>query len=226
MVNAHEATRPTGICRTWPNLIGNESARGTEYQAFGGSRPSHTCILQFTRLIGGPMDYTPGIFEQNINSFSKTNTSWANCTIANQLSLYVTMYSPLQMAADLPENYARFMDAFQFIKDVAMEWDESRYLEAEPMEYVTIARKTKGKNEWFVGGTNGEEARTSEISLDFLEKGEKYVATIYRDDKTAHYRNNPQAYVIETKNVTAKSRLKIFEAPGGGYAITIRKAEK
>ena len=172
------------------------------------------------------MDYTPGIFEQNINSFSKTNTSWANCTIANQLSLYVTMYSPLQMAADLPENYARFMDAFQFIKDVAMEWDESRYLEAEPMEYVTIARKTKGKNEWFVGGTNGEEARTSEISLDFLEKGEKYVATIYRDDKTAHYRNNPQAYVIETKNVTAKSRLKIFEAPGGGYAITIRKAEK
>ena len=226
MVNAHEATRPTGICRTWPNLIGNESARGTEYQAFGGSRPSHTCILPFTRLIGGPMDYTPGIFEQNINSFSKTNTSWANCTIANQLSLYVTMYSPLQMAADLPENYARFMDAFQFIKDVAMEWDESRYLEAEPMEYVTIARKTKGKNEWFVGGTNGEEARTSEISLDFLEKGEKYVATIYRDDKTAHYRNNPQAYVIETKNVTAKSRLKIFEAPGGGYAITIRKAEK
>ncbi len=225
MVNAHEAVRPTGLCRTYPNLIGNESARGTEYQAFGGSRPSHTTILPFTRLVGGPMDYTPGIFEMDVNKMSPDNHSWVNTTICNQLSLYVTMYSPLQMAADTPENYAPFMDAFQFIKDVALDWDKSYYLEAEPYEYLSIARKTKGKEEWFVGGTNGEAARTSDITLDFLPSGKKYVATIYRDGKTAHYRNNPQSYVIETKNVTSKSRLKIHEGEGGGYAITIRPAK-
>ena len=225
MVNAHEAVRPTGLCRTYPNLIGNESARGTEYQAFGGSRPSHTTILPFTRLVGGPMDYTPGIFEMDVNKMSPDNHSWVNTTICNQLSLYVTMYSPLQMAADTPENYAPFMDAFQFIKDVALDWDKSYYLEAEPYEYLTVARKTKGKEEWFVGGTNGEAARTSDITLDFLPSGKKYVATIYRDGKTAHYRNNPQSYVIETKNVTSKSRLKIHEGEGGGYAITIRPAK-
>ncbi len=225
MINAHEAVRPTGLCRTYPNLIGNESARGTEYQAFGGSRPSHTTILPFTRLVGGPMDYTPGIFEMDVNKMSPDNHSWVNTTICNQLSLYVTMYSPLQMAADTPENYAPFMDAFQFIKDVALDWDKSYYLEAEPYEYLTVARKTKGKEEWFVGGTNGEAARTSDISLDFLPSGKKYVATIYRDGKTAHYRNNPQSYVIETKNVTSKSRLKIHEGEGGGYAITIRPAK-
>ena len=226
MVNAHEATRPTGLCRTYPNLIGNESARGTEYQAFGGSRPSHTTILPFTRLVGGPMDYTPGIFENNVSNYNPDNHSWVNTTLCNQLSLYVTMYSPLQMAADLPQTYAKFMDAFQFIKDVALDWDKSYYLEAEPYEYLTVARKTKGKDEWFVGGTNGEAARTSDITLNFLPAGQKYVATIYRDGKTAHYRNNPQSYVIETKTVTSKSRVKIHEGEGGGYAITIRPASK
>ena len=226
MVDAHEAVRPTGLCRTYPNLIGNESARGQEYQAFGGSRPSHTTILQFTRLNGGPMDYTPGIFEMDIKKFSPSNTSWVNSTITNQLSLYVTMSSPLQMVADRPQVYAKFMDAFQFIKDVALDWDKSWYLEAEPYEYITVARKTKGKDEWFVGSTNGEAARTSDVTLNFLPAGQKFVATIYRDGKTAHYRNNPQSYEIETKTVTSKTRLKIHEAEGGGYAITIRPAKK
>ncbi len=223
MVNAHEAVRPTGICRTYPNLIGNESARGTEYQAFGGSKPYHTAILPFTRLIGGPMDYTPGLFETEICKYNPNNNSHANITIANQLALYVTMYSPLQMAADLPETYEKYMDAFQFIKDVAMEWEKSVYLEAEPAEYITIARKAKNTGDWFVGSVGGYDARTSEISFDFLDKGKKYEATIYSDTPETHYKTNPQAYEIKTKTITSKSKLKQYVAPGGGYAITIRE---
>lgn len=223
MVNAHEAVRPTGICRTYPNLISNESARGTEYQAFGGSKPYHTAILPFTRLIGGPMDYTPGLFETEICKYNPNNNSHANITIANQLALYVTMYSPLQMAADLPETYEKYMDAFQFIKDVAMEWEKSVYLEAEPAEYITIARKAKNTGDWFVGSVGGYDARTSEISFDFLDKGKKYEATIYSDTPETHYKTNPQAYEIKTKTITSKSKLKQYVAPGGGYAITIRE---
>lgn len=223
MVNAHEAVRPTGLCRTYPNLIGNESARGTEYQAFGGSKPNHTTILPFTRLIGGPMDYTPGIFEQDISKLNPDNHSHVNATIANQLALYVTMYSPLQMAADLPENYDRFPDAFQFIKDVAIDWDETRVLEAEPGEYITYARKAKDSEQWFVGNTNGDNARISTISFDFLPKGKKYVATIYADAKDAHYKTNPQAYTIKNVKITSKSKLTQHCAPGGGYAISIKK---
>lgn len=226
MVNAHEAVRPTGICRTWPNLIGNESARGTEYQAFGGSKPNHTTVLPFTRLIGGPMDYTPGIFENDISKLNPNNNSWVNSTLVNQLSLYVTMSSPLQMAADLIENYARFMDAFQFIKDVALDWDESEYLEAEPGEYVTVARKEKGGKRWFVGSTNGETGREAKVNFDFLEKGKTYIATIYADNKDAHYRNNPQAYNIRKVIVTNKSKLSQYTAPGGGLAISVIEADK
>jgi len=171
MVNAHEAVRPTGLCRTYPNMIGNEAARGTEFQAFGGSKPNHVTILPFTRLIGGPMDYTPGIFEMDIKKFSPNNNSHVNSTLCNQLALYVTMYSPLQMVADLIENYNKFPDAFQFIKDVAIDWSESTYLEAEPGAYITVARKAKGTNNWFVGSVNGEISRTSNVSFDFLEKG-------------------------------------------------------
>lgn len=221
MVNAHEAVRPTGICRTYPNLIGNESARGTEFQAFGGSKPNHVTILPFTRLIGGPMDYTPGIFEMDISKLNPNNDSHVNSTLANQLALYVTMYSPLQMAADLPEHYEQFMDAFQFIKDVAIDWDESVYLEAEPGDYITVARKEKGSNNWFVGNVNGNEARTSNITFDFLDKDKKYMATIYADAKDAHYKTNPQAYTIKTKKVTSKSKLSQVSVPGGGYAISI-----
>ncbi|WP_140485604.1 glycoside hydrolase family 97 protein [Flavobacterium sp. GSA192] len=221
MVNAHEAIRPTGICRTYPNLIGNESARGTEYQAFGGSKPNHVTILPFTRLIGGPMDYTPGIFEMDISKLNPGNTSHLNSTLANQLALYVTMYSPLQMAADLPENYMRFADAFQFIKDVAIDWSDSKYLEAEPGEYISVARKAKGTNNWFIGNVNGETARVSNITFDFLEKGKKYEATIYADAKDAHYKTNPQAYNIRKIKVNSKSKLSQFSAPGGGYAISV-----
>lgn len=221
MVNAHEAVRPTGICRTYPNMIGNEAARGTEFQAFGGSKPNHVTILPFTRLIGGPMDYTPGIFEMNIQKFSPTNTSKVNSTLANQLALYVTMYSPLQMAADLIENYNQFPDAFQFIKDVAVDWSESKYLEAEPGDYITVARKAKGTNNWFIGNVNGETPRTSNITLDFLEKGKKYTATIYADAKDAHYKTNPQAYTIRKITVTSKTKLSQLSASGGGYAISI-----
>ena len=223
MVNAHEAVRPTGLCRTWPNLIGNESARGSEYQSFGGSKPSHTTILPFTRLVGGPMDYTPGLFENDLSKYNPKNKSWVNTTLCNQLSLYVTMYSPLQMAADLPETYERFMDAFQFIKDVAVDWDKSYYLEAEPMEYLTVARKAKGKDEWFVGGTNGAEPRTAVVDFSFLPAGGKFVAKIYRDGKDAHYKTNPQSYVIEEKTVTSKSKLKIPEGAGGGFAISLTR---
>ena len=225
MVNAHEAVRPTGLSRTYPNLLANESARGTEYEAFGGNRPDHTTILPFTRQIGGPMDYTPGIFEQDIKKLNPDNHSWVNTTIARQLALYVTMYSPLQMAADLPENYLRFMDAFQFIKDVAVDWDDSRVLEAEPGDYVTYARKAKGRDDWFVGCTVDENGHTSEISLDFLDANRKYEAIIYKDAKDAHYRNNPQAYKIEKKKVGSKTKLKIQCAPGGGYAISFRPVE-
>jgi hypothetical protein len=221
MVNAHEAVRPTGLSRTYPNLIGNESARGTEFQAFGGSKPNHVTILPFTRLIGGPMDYTPGIFEMDISKLNPDNNSHVNATIANQLALYVTMYSPLQMAADLPENYNRFLDAFQFIKDVALDWDESHYLEAEPGEYVTVARKAKGENNWFVGNVNGITPRSTVLKLDFLEKGKTYEATIYADAKDAHYKTNPQAYTISKKKVTYKSTLKLNSVPGGGFAISI-----
>ena len=221
MVNAHEAVRPTGLRRTWPNLIGNESARGTEYQAFGGSKPNHVTILPFTRLIGGPMDYTPGIFEMDISKLNPDNNSHLNATIANQLALYVTMYSPLQMAADLPENYKRFPDAFQFIKDVAVDWDKSLYLEAEPGDYITVARKAKGTGNWFVGNVNGNESRTSKIKLDFLEDGKKYEATIYADAKDADYKTNPQAYKITKRTVTNRTTLKMTSAPGGGYAISI-----
>ncbi|MDR1119913.1 MAG: glycoside hydrolase family 97 protein [Dysgonamonadaceae bacterium] len=221
MVNAHEAVRPTGICRTYPNLIGNESARGTEYQAFGGSKPNHVTLLPFTRLLGGPMDYTPGIFEMDLSRLNPANHSHVNATIANQLALYVTMYSPLQMAADLPENYRRFPDAFQFIKDVAVDWDKSIYLEAEPGEYITVARKAKGSASWFVGNVCGEKGFASNINFDFLEPGKKYVATIYADATDAHYRTNPQAYTIRKINVTSKSRLVQQSAPGGGYAISI-----
>ncbi len=221
MVNAHEAIRPTGICRTYPNLIGNEAARGTEYQAFGGSKPNHVTVLPFTRLIGGPMDYTPGIFEMDISKLNPNNTSHVNSTLANQLALYVTMYSPLQMAADLPEHYKRFADAFQFIKDVAIDWDDSKYLEAEPGQYVTVARKAKGTNNWFIGNANGETPRTSTIAFDFLEKGKKYEVTIYADAKDAHYKTNPQAYTIRKIKATNKTKLSQFSAPGGGYAISI-----
>ncbi|MFY9464733.1 MAG: glycoside hydrolase family 97 protein [Sediminibacterium sp.] len=221
MVNAHEAVRPTGICRTYPNLIGNESARGTEYQAFGGSKPNHVTLLPFTRLIGGPMDYTPGIFEMDVSKISPNNHSHVNSTLANQLALYVTIYSPLQMAADLPENYNRFPDAFQFIKDVAVDWSDSKYLEAEPGEYITVARKAKGTHNWFIGNVNGTTPRNSTIPLDFLDKGVEYEATIYADAKDAHYRTNPQAYTIKKIKVNSSTKLSQFSAPGGGYAISI-----
>ena len=221
MVNAHEATRPTGICRTYPNLVGNESARGTEYEAFGGSRPDHTCILPFTRLQGGPMDYTPGIFETKLNTWSD-NTSWARITIAGSLALYVTMYSPLQMAADLPEHYAKYMDAFQFIKDVACDWDDSKYLEAEPADYITVARKAKGTDNWFVGGKCDENGHKVNLKLDFLDSGKKYECTIYADAKDAHYETNPKAYTITKRTVKKGDVLKLTEAPGGGFAISLK----
>lgn len=224
MVNAHEAVRPTGISRTYPNLIGNESARGTEYQAFGGSKPNHVTILPFTRLIGGPMDYTPGIFEMDISKVNPNNKSWVNSTLANQLALYVTMYSPLQMAADLIENYERFPDAFQFIKDVAVDWDESKYLEAEPGQYVTVARKAKNTNNWFVGSVAGDNGHTSTISFNFLDAGKKYIATIYADAKDADYKKNPQAYEIRKVVVTNKSKLVQKSVAAGGFAISIIEA--
>ena len=217
MVNAHEAVRPTGLCRTWPNLIGNESARGTEYQAFGGLPPGHTAIIPFTRLQGGPMDYTPGIFEMECASGSHCNS-----TICGQLALYVTLYSPLQMAADFPENYERFMDAFQFIKDVACDWDRSLYLEAEPMEYIVAARKAKGSDQWSIGGVTGMEPHASAVKLDFLDPNRKYEATIYQDAKDANYLTNPQAYVISRKTVNCKTVLKLNAVPGGGFAVSLK----
>lgn len=221
MVNAHEAVRPTGLCRTYPNLIGNEAARGGEYESFGGNKPFHTTILPFTRLMGGPMDYTPGIFETRIKNVNPENNSFVHSTLARQLALFVTMYSPLQMAADLPENYERFMDAFQFIKDVAVDWDDSKYLEAEPGRYITVARKAKGTNNWFVGCTASENGHMANISFDFLDPKRKYTATIYADGPTAHYEKNPQAYTIKKMTVTNKSRLTLRAASGGGFAISI-----
>lgn len=221
MVNAHEAVRPTGLCRTWPNLIGNESARGTEYEAFGGSKPFHTTILPFTRLQGGPMDYTPGVFVMDLKTWAPHNQSHVNSTLARQLALYVTMYSPLQMAADLPEHYERFMDAFQFIKDVPVDWDESIYLEAEPGRYVTAARRGKGTGDWFIGCTSSEHGHESKLKLDFLESDKQYVATVYADAPDADYKTNPQAYVIRRGIVTSKTTLKLKAAPGGGYAISL-----
>ena len=221
MVNAHEAVRPTGLCRTYPNLIGNEAARGGEYESFGGNKPFHTTILPFTRLMGGPMDYTPGIFETRIKNVNPENNSFVHSTLARQLALFVTMYSPLQMAADLPENYERFMDAFQFIKDVAVDWDDSKYLEAEPGRYITVARKAKGTNNWFVGCTASENGHMANISFDFLDPKRKYTATIYADGPAAHYEKNPQAYTIKKMTVTNKSRLTLRAASGGGFAISI-----
>ena len=225
MVNAHEAVRPTGICRTYPNMIGNESARGTEYEAFGGNKVFHTTILPFTRLQGGPMDYTPGIFETEIKYVNPNNNSQIRSTLARQLALYVTMYSPLQMAADLPENYEKHMDAFQFIKDVPVDWQKSVYLEAEPGRYITIARKDKHSNNWYVGCTAHEGGHTSELLLNFLDKGKKYEATIYADAKDANWKTNPKAYTITKQKVNAKTKLKLTAAQGGGYAIQIRKLE-
>ena len=226
MINAHEAVRPTGVCRTYPNLIGNESARGTEYQAFGGTMPHHVTILPFTRLNGGPMDYTPGIFVQDLASVTDgKNTSWVNATIANQLALYVTMYSPLQMASDLPEHYAQFMDAFQFIKDVDIDWIQSRYLLAEPGEYVVIARQGKKNGQWFCGGVTDDHKRSLDIPLQFLTPGKTYEATIYRDADDAHYKDNPQAYVVEKRFVTFHDYLPMTMAPGGGFAISFEEVK-
>lgn len=221
MVNAHEAVRPTGLCRTYPNLIGNESARGTEYQAFGGTSPKHVTILPFTRLNGGPMDFTSGIFEQNLKEWCG-NDSHVNATIANQLGLYLTMYSPLQMAADTPEHYSRFMDAFQFIKDMAVDWSESRYLFAEPGDYIIVARKAKKDGQWFCGGVTDEQAREFDIPLDFLGPG-RFEARVYADADDAHYLTNPQAYTITSESVDASDKLHIKMAPGGGFGISFRK---
>ena len=220
MVNSHEATRPTGLCRTYPNLIGGESARGTEYESFGGLHPDHACILPFTRLQGGPMDFTPGIFETKLATWTG-NTSWVHITIAGTLALYVTMYSPLQMAADIPEHYYQHKDAFQFIKDVACDWDDTRYLEAEPGDYITVARKAKGTNNWFIGGKCDENGHKSVVKLDFLDKGKTYDCTIYADAADAHYEHNPKAYVITKKTVKYGDTLKLTEAPGGGFAVSL-----
>ena len=223
MVNAHEAVRPTGLCRTYPNLIGNESARGTEFESFGGNKPFHTTVLPFTRLQGGPMDYTPGIFETQIWNVNPDNKSYARSTLAKQLGLYLTMYSPLQMAADLPENYEKYADAFQFIKDVPVDWQKSIYLEAEPGRYITVARKDKNSNDWYIGCTANENGHTSLLKLDFLDKNKKYEASIYADAKNAHYKNNPKAYKISKQKVDANTSLSIIAKEGGGYAISIKE---
>lgn len=224
MVNAHEAVRPTGLCRTWPNLIGNESARGTEYQAFGGTKPFHVTLLPFTRLQGGPMDYTPGIFSMDVSKLNPENHSHVQATLANQLALYVTLYSPLQMAADLPEHYERYSDAFQFIRDVAVAWDESRYLTAEPGDVIVAARRAKGSGTWFVGGVTDENRRTVSVALDFLDPEKSYVATLYADAPDADYRTNPEAYEIRTGRVSSRTTLDITMACGGGFALSIREA--
>ena len=222
MVNAHEATRPTGLCRTWPNMVGNESARGGENEAFYTNHPDHTCILPFTRLQGGPMDYTPGVLETDLSTWSD-NPHQVGSTLVGQLALYVTMYSPLQMAADLPENYAKYMDAFQFIRDVACDWDDSKYLEAEPGDYITVARKAKGTDNWFVGGKCDENGHQTNLKLDFLDEGVRYACTIYADAKNAHWQGNAKAYTITKKTVKKGDVLKLREAPGGGFAISLIK---
>lgn len=226
MVNAHEAVRPTGLCRTYPNLIGNESARGTEYEAFNGNKPFHTTVLPFTRLVGGPMDYTPGIFDIKLDFLGNRPHKQVNTTLCKQLALYVTLYSPLQMAADLIENYEKHMDAFQFIKDVAVDWDKSLYLEAEPGDFLTIARKKKGSSRWFVGGITDENARTAEFRLDFLDPTKKYVATLYADGEDADYLKNPTAYRIKKGLVTAKTKLRVRLARSGGFALSLEEATR
>lgn len=222
MVNSHEAVRPTGMYRTYPNWIAQESARGTEFESFNGIRPDHQTILPFTRLMGGPMDYTPGIFEGDLSVYG-SNKAKLGTTLVKQLALYVTMYSPLQMAADLYQNYEKYPDAFQFIKDVAVDWDNTYILEAEPGDYITIARKAKGKNEWYIGGITDENSREAVIDLSFLPAGKKYQATIYADGKTADWRTNPKEYVISTKKVTNKTQLKQRLAPSGGVAVSIKE---
>jgi len=226
MVNAHEAVRPTGLSRTYPNLIGNEAARGTEYEAFGGNNADHTTILPFTRLMGGPMDYTPGIFQTKVSAYNPENNSFVHTTLVKQLALYVTMYSPLQMAADLPETYNKHLDAFQFIKDVAIDWDQTNILEAEPGDFITIARKAKGKDEWFVGGITDENARVGNVNFDFLPKGKTYEAIIYADGKDADYEKNPQSYEIKKMKITSKTKLKQQMARGGGFAISVKEVSK
>ena len=216
-VNGHEAVRPTGLCRTWPNMLGNESARGTEYEAFGGSKPFHTTLLPFNRLIGGPMDY-------KLEFMGDLPHGQVQTTLCKQMALFVTLYSPLQMAADLPENYEKHMDAFQFIKDVAVDWEQSKYLEAEPGDYITIARQAKGTNNWFVGGITDENARTANFSLDFLEPGKYYVATLYADAKDADYQTNPTAYQIKKGLVTSKTKMSVRQARSGGFALSLIEA--
>ena len=223
-VNGHEAVRPTGLCRTYPNLIGNESARGTEYEAFGGSKPFHTTLLPFNRLIGGPMDYTPGIFDTKLDFMGALPHGQVQTTLAKQLALYVTLYSPLQMAADLVENYEKHMDAFQFIKDVAVDWDDSEYIEAEPGDYITVARKAKGTDNWFVGGITDENARTAGFTLDFLTPGKQYVAILYADGKDADYKENPTSYQIKKGIVTNKTKISVWEARSGGFALSLIEA--
>ena len=223
-VNGHEAVRPTGLCRTYPNLIGNESARGTEYEAFGGSKPFHTTLLPFNRLIGGPMDYTPGIFDTKLDFMGDLPHGQVQTTLAKQLALYVTLYSPLQMAADLVENYEKHMDAFQFIKDVAVDWDDSKYIEAEPGDYITVARKAKGTDNWFVGGITDENARTANFTLDFLTSGKQYVAILYADGKDADYKENPTSYQIKKGIVTNKTKMSVKEARSGGFALSLIEA--
>ena len=223
-VNAHEAVRPTGLCRTYPNLIGNESARGTEFEPYDGNKPFNTTLLPFTRLIGGPMDYTPGIFDICLTFLNRENHGQIHTTLAKQLALYVTLYSPLQMAADLPESYERHLDAFQFIKDVAVDWDDSKYLEAEPGDYITVARKAKGTGNWFVGGITDENARVSTFTLDFLEPGKEYVATLYADAKDADYEKNPTAYQIKKGIVTNKTKISVKMARSGGFALSLIEA--
>ena len=222
MVNAHEATRPTGLCRTWPNLVGNESARGTEYENFEGNNPDHTVILPFTRLQGGPMDYTPGILETQIGTWKEGSKSYVHTTLCGQLALYLVMYSPLQMAADLPENYAKYDDAFQFIRDVAVDWDDSRYIEAEPGDYITVARRAKGTDNWFVGGKCDENGHRAVVKLDFLDPGRRYECTIYKDAPDADYEKNPKAYVITRKTVKRGQTIKVDEARGGGFAVSLK----
>ena len=223
-VNGHEAVRPTGLCRTYPNMLGNESARGTEYEAFGGSKPFHTTLLPFNRLIGGPMDYTPGIFDIKMDFLGDAPHGQVQTTLAKQLALYVTLYSPLQMAADLVDNYRKHMDAFQFIKDVAVDWDQSEYIEAEPGDYITIARKAKGSNNWFVGGITDENARVATFTLNFLDPDKKYVATLYADGADADYQTNPTAYTIKKGIVTNKTKMNIKEARSGGFALSLIEA--
>ena len=222
MVNAHEATRPTGLCRTWPNLVGNESARGTEYEKFAGNNPDHTVILPFTRLQGGPMDYTPGILETQIGTWKEGSKSYVHTTLCGQLALYLVMYSPLQMAADLPENYAKYDDAFQFIRDVAVDWDDSRYIEAEPGDYITVARRAKGTDNWFVGGKCDENGHRAVVKLDFLDPGRRYECTIYKDAPDADYEKNPKAYVITRRTVKRGPTIKVDEARGGGFAVSLK----